>query len=62
VSAQSIPNLLTVEEFDRIPNPPGGVYELRHGEAVLVTFPGKHHKTLQRRLTVLCIWSVNSWR
>jgi len=50
VSAASVPKPLTVEEFDRIPNPPGGVYELRHGEAVFVTFPEKLHKTLQRRL------------
>jgi Uma2 family endonuclease len=42
-----------VEEFDRIPNRPGGVYELRHGEAVFVTFPVREHKDLQRRLRKL---------
>jgi hypothetical protein len=39
VSAATIPQLLTVEEFNRIPDPPGGRYELRHGEAVFVSYP-----------------------
>lgn len=42
--------LLTLEEFERIPDPPGGRYELHHGEAVFVSFPEKVHKELQRRL------------
>jgi Uma2 family endonuclease len=50
VSAQSIPRLYTVEEYERIPNPPGGRYELHHGELVLVTYPVRQHKLLQRRL------------
>jgi Uma2 family endonuclease len=53
VSAASIPQLLTVEEFERIPDPPGGRYELRHGEAVFVSFPERKHKELQRRLRKL---------
>jgi Uma2 family endonuclease len=47
VSAQSIPRLLTVEEFEKIPDPPGGRFELRHGEAVFVTWPVRQHKDLQ---------------
>jgi Uma2 family endonuclease len=35
--------LMTVEEFDRIPNPPGGVYELYHGELVEMAFPKSPH-------------------
>jgi Uma2 family endonuclease len=50
VSAHSIPKLFTVEEYEEIPNPPGGRYELHHGELVFVTFPALLHKSLQRRL------------
>ena len=53
MTAASLPQLLTVEEFDRIPNPPGGVYELRHGEAFFVGYPDIVHKKLQRRLREL---------
>jgi Uma2 family endonuclease len=44
---------LTVEEFERIPDPPGGRYELHHGELVFVTYPVRRHKALQRRLREL---------
>jgi len=50
VGAQRIPLPITVEEYERIPNPPGGRYELHHGELVLVTYPLRPHKSLQRRL------------
>lgn len=50
MSAQSTPQLFTVEEFERIPDPPGGRYELHHGELVFVTYPVLRHKILQRRL------------
>ena len=50
MGAQSLPRPLTVEEYERIPNPPGGRYELHHGEAVFVTYPLHNHKELQRRL------------
>ena len=50
MGAQSVPKPITVEEYDRIPDPPGGRYELHHGEAVFVTFPVRQHKELQRRL------------
>jgi Uma2 family endonuclease len=53
VSAQSIPRLYTVEEYERIPNPPGGRYELHHGELVFVTYPVRQHGDLQRRLQEL---------
>jgi Uma2 family endonuclease len=53
VTAHTIPKLLTVDEFARIPDPPGGRYELRHGEAVSVSFPEKPHKALQRKLREL---------
>lgn len=42
-----------MEEFERIPDPPGGRYELRHGEAVFATYPLHNHKSLQRRLRKL---------
>src|SRR5579872_2871729 len=50
VSAQSIPRLFTVDEWEQIPDPPGGRYELHHGELVLVTYPVRQHKDLQRLL------------
>jgi Uma2 family endonuclease len=50
VGAQSIPRPITVEEYERIPDPPGGRYELHHGELVFVTYPIRQHKDLQRRL------------
>ncbi len=50
MSAQSIPRLYTVEEYELIPDPPGGRYELHHGELVLVTYPVRQHGDLQRRL------------
>jgi Uma2 family endonuclease len=53
VGAQSIPRPITVEEYERIPDPPGGRYELHHGQAVFVTFPVHRHKQLQRRLRKL---------
>jgi len=31
--------LLTVAEYDQIPNPPGGRYALYHGERVEVAYP-----------------------
>jgi Uma2 family endonuclease len=50
VSAQSLPRLFTVDEYEQIPDPPGGHYELHHGELVFVTYPVRQHKVLQRRL------------
>jgi Uma2 family endonuclease len=50
VSAQSIPKLFTVEEYEQIPDPPGGRYELHHGELVFVTYPVRQHGDLQHRL------------
>ena len=51
VATQSIP--LTVEEYERIPDPPGGHYELHHGELVFVTYPVRQHKDLQRHVRKL---------
>jgi Uma2 family endonuclease len=39
---------MTVAEFEKIPNPPGGKYELRNGELVLVSFPPKIHQQMRR--------------
>ena len=50
MSAQSIPKLFTVEEYEQVPDPPGGRYELHHGELVFVTYPMRQHGDLQRRL------------
>ena len=53
MSAHSIPKPILVDEFERVPNPPGGHYELHHGELVFVTYPVWQHKALQRRLRKL---------
>ena len=53
MGAQSILKPLTVEEYEKIPDPPGGRYELHHGELVFVTYPVHQHKALQRRLRKL---------
>lgn len=50
MSAQSIPQLFTVDEWEQVPNPPGGRYELHHGELVFVSYPVRQHKDLQRLL------------
>jgi Uma2 family endonuclease len=42
-----------VEEYERIPDPPSGRYELHHGEVAFVTYPVWEHKELQRRLRKL---------
>jgi len=42
--------LMTVEEFLKLPDPPGGYYELRHGEAVFVTYPKRGHQRRQSRI------------
>ena len=50
MGAQRIPVPVTVAEWEKIPNPPDGHYELHHGEIVLVTRPVRRHWDLQRRL------------
>ena len=53
MGAQSAPRPITVEEYERIPDPPGGRYELHHGEVTFEPFPVWEHKDLQRRLRKL---------
>jgi Uma2 family endonuclease len=53
VGAQRIPAPVTVSEYEQVPNPPGGRYELHHGELIFVTYPILRHKQLQRRLREL---------
>src|SRR6266568_4484150 len=50
MGAQSSPAPITVEQYEWIPDPPGGRYELHHGELVFVTYPVHEHKSLQRRM------------
>jgi len=42
--------LMTVAEYDQIPNPPEGVWELYHGELVKVGFPKSPHMKGQLRI------------
>lgn len=53
MSAQHIPKLFTVEEFEHIPDPSGGRNELHHGEVVFVTYPVRQHQDLQALLLKL---------
>lgn len=42
--------LLTFQEYEQIPNPPGGRYELYHGELVNIAFPEHRHQRAQRQI------------
>lgn len=42
--------LITVAEYEQIPDPPGGPYELYHGELVKVSFPEFPHVRAQQQL------------
>lgn len=53
MTAHSVPRPITVDEYERIPDPSGGRYELHHGEVAFVTYPVWEHKDLQRRLRKL---------
>ena len=48
--ATSTTRLITFAEFERLPDPQFGRYELRHGEPVIVAPPKLKHSTVQRRL------------
>ncbi len=48
--ATTTTRLLTFEEFQAIPNPPGAYYELHHGELFKVAFPKIAHVRAQRQL------------
>jgi len=51
--ATSTTRLMTFEEFEQIPNPPGGAYELHHGELVEVRYPQFPHVRAQWQLRQL---------
>jgi Uma2 family endonuclease len=46
---------MTFEEFEKLPNPPGRRYELRHGELFLVAPPRHDHYMIQQRLVRLLL-------
>jgi len=45
--ARTPTKLMTFAEFEQIPDPPGGRYELYHGELVSVAFPEQPHTRAQ---------------
>jgi len=51
--ATSTTRLMTFAEFQEIPDPPGGYYELHHGELIQVAFPDLPHGEIQHRLLLL---------
>jgi Uma2 family endonuclease len=51
--AAAPPHLMTVEEFEQLPDPPGGYLELRHGEPITVTRPKYKHWIIQNNLVDL---------
>ena len=52
---------MTVADFERIPEPPGGHYELHHGEPILVPPPMKEHARIQRKLMLLLHRLCSGW-
>lgn len=46
-------HLMTVAEYEKVTAPPGGRYELHHGELVFVTFPRLTDSLVQHRLHAL---------
>jgi len=48
--ATSTTRVITFAEFEQLPDPQFGRYELRHGEPVIVAPPKLKHSTVQRRL------------
>jgi Uma2 family endonuclease len=40
-------HLITVEEYSRLPDPPGGRLELHHGEVILISEPPYYHADLE---------------
>ena len=51
--ATTTTRLMTVAEYEKIPNPPGGVYELYHGQLIKVGFPKIPHVRAQWQLRQL---------
>ncbi len=49
--------LMTFAEFEQLPNPPAGHYELHHGELVTVPPPRYGHHRIQQRL-VRALWAA----
>ena len=49
----NVTKLMTVEEYKNIADPPGGRYELHHGELVFVSFPVNPHAHIQRELMLI---------
>jgi Uma2 family endonuclease len=48
--ATTTTRLITFKEYEKIPSPPGGVYELHHGELFTVTYPLHPHARAKRQL------------
>ncbi len=48
--ATTTTRLMTVAEYEQIPNPPGGRYELHHGELINVGYPKNPHIQAQWQL------------
>lgn len=53
--------LMTVADFERIPEPSGGHYELHHGEPILVPPPILEHALIQRKLMLLLHQLCTGW-
>src|SRR5689334_19818504 len=45
--------LVTVEEYAKLPKPADGWYELRNGEVVKMTYPKVKHRRIQNRIAHL---------
>ena len=53
--------LLTVEAYAKIPDPPGGRYELHHGELVFVSYPTNEHRYIQTQILLILTRTCMGW-
>ena len=58
--ATTTTRLTTFDEFDQLPDPPGGKYELRHGEIVFLAPPRHDHYKVQLRLLRLLMQAAGN--
>src|SRR5437870_4316821 len=49
----AMPNLITVEQYREMEDPPGGKYELHGGEVVFVAFVKEEHHQIQETMVDL---------
>ncbi len=59
--AAATAGLVTFAQLEQLPDPPGGRYELHHGELIHVAPPKQRHNRIQHRLLRI-FWALNTPR